>query len=174
MKKLNEEKIYDNLKQPEKAKLLFQIINNQDTNTFNKILSSGEQKMWSVRNHEARLSLDNMVILAMTWGIAYWQNQSRIGGNVALLQSKDEARAIEAQRNFKEHVIANEAYLIVLDRLENDYGLSKLSISKLANVSPEFTASKDFAEIMPNDTDLLEQAVTTLYDQYSQMFNTEG
>lgn len=172
MKKLNEIKIYDNLNQIEKARLLFKAMKTQDGNTFDKLLSSGDQQRWVVRNHEARIFLDNMVILALSWGVAYWKNQSSIGGNVALTQTKDDTRANEALINFKEHLILNEAYLILLDRLENDYGLSKQSILTLANVSPETSASKEFAEIMPNDTDLLEHAVTALYEQYSQMLDT--
>ncbi len=173
LKKLNETKIYDNLEQVEKARLLFKAIKDQDGNTFDKIQSSGEQQRWIVRNHEARLLLDNMVILALSWGIGYWKNQSSMAGSLALTQSKDDTRVIKAQSSFKTDLILNEAYLILLDRLESDYGLSKLSILELANVSLETSASNDFAELIPNDEGLLENTVTTLYEQYSQMLNTD-
>lgn len=172
VKKLNEAKIYDNLEQIEKARLLFKAIKYQDGNTFDKIQSSGEQQRWIVRNHEARLLLDNMVVVALSWGIAYWKNQSSMRGNLALIQCKDDTRATKAQSSFKADLILNEAYLILLDRLEDDYGLSRLSILELAN-APETSASNDFAELIPNDEDLLENTVTTLYEQYSQILNTD-
>ena len=171
-KKLNETKIYDNLEQIEKARLLFKTMKNQDSNTFDKLLNSGERQSWTVRNHEARLFLDSMVQVSLAWGVAYWKNQACMSGSLAGTQSKDNDYAFKALKNFKEYLILNEAYLNLLDRLESDYGLSKLSVLELANVSPETSASNDFAELVPNDKGLLESTITALYEQYIQMLDT--
>jgi len=167
LKKINETKIYDNLEQPEKARLLFKAMKDQNGNTFDKLLNSGESQSWTVRNHEARIFFDSMVHVSLAWGVAYWKNQARMSGSLAVTQSQNEERATKAQGSFKECLILNEAYLIVLDRLEKDYGLLKDIVLVLASVDKNTELSKEFGEIMQDD--MLETAVNTLYEQYEPL-----
>lgn len=172
LKKLNETKIYDNLTQPEKAQLLFKAIPEQDDTTFDKVVSSGESQSWIVRNHEARGLLNTMVDVALCWGVEYWHNQAKMAINLALTQSPKTDKYNEAMQEFKSLLILNESYLLVLDRLEADYGLSKQTVFNLCKVSIDLSPYEDFkSEMLPNSEQLLDDAVNHLYHNFSRVIN---
>jgi len=171
LKKLNETKIYDNLTQPEKAQLLFKAIPEQDGSTFDKVINSGERKSWTVRNHKARQDLENMMLVALCWGVDYWKNQATMGGELAISQSKNIEKADQAMVSFVESLIANHAYILILDKLEVEHGLDKKTVLSLSGVGCKGVTRESFAKVMPNNTKLLEQAEQTLYERYSKTLN---
>ena len=171
-KNLNETKIYDNLKQAEKAKLMFKAMKNEDGNTFDKLISSGESERWIVRNHGAREMLGTLTDVALCWGVEYWRNQALMVGNLALSKSEDNEDQLESLQTFKSLQILNEAYLVTLDRLEADYGLDKETVFNLAKVSPDVSAYGDFkTEIMPDHQELFDSTVDELHSRFSKLIN---
>ena len=172
MKKLNETKIYDNLSQIEKAELMFKAIKNEDGNTFDKLISSGENERWLVRNHGAREILGILIDVALCWGVEYWRNQALMVGNLALSKSEDNEDQLESLQTFKSLQILNEGYLAILDRLEADYGLDKETVFNLSKVNPNVSAYGDFkTEIMPDHQELFGSTVDELYSRFSKLIN---
>ena len=165
-KNLNERKIYAAMSQPEKARLLFQNLTNQDESEFQKIASSGKPQRWIVNNHEARLMADSLVMCALAWGIDYWTNQAQLGGFMAMTQTKDDAKSNEAMKDLKGALILNQAYLAVLNDLE-EKGLLKDVVLKLSGVTEDDNGAENFAEIMPDDLPLLNILTDRLYQKYS-------
>jgi len=60
---------------------------------------------------------------------------------------------------------------LILDKLEVEHGLDKKTVLSLSGVGCEGVTKESFVKVMPNNTELLEQAEQTLYERYSKTLN---
>jgi len=171
-KKINETRIYDNLTQTEKAILMFKELGNKNTNVFDKLLNSGEAESWTVRNHEARMMLDSLGLLSLFWGVEYWKNQTRLGAGYSLVHSKDRKAISESHKVLKECLLKNEALLIFLEQLEDDYGLSKETVLVLAGIDQDAIPIGEGIAVI-DEGEEIETLVNTLYINYSSFLPEE-
>ena len=172
-KKLNETKIYDNLTQIEKAKLMFKAIKSRDDSTFDKLIGSGESQAWIIRNHGSNAMLEILTTVALSWGIAYWKNQSKMIGNLALTRSKECKNPEEALHGFKSLQILNKAYLVALDRLEADYGLDKDTVFNLVQIEDSYSdlIGEIDETVPPREKKLFNDTVDHIYRNHARLID---
>ena len=171
-KKLNETKIYDNLKQIEKAKLMFKAIKSRDGNTFDKLIGSGESQAWIIRNHGANAMLEILTTVSLSWGVSYWKNQAKMIGNLALTRSKECKNPEEVLHTFKASQILSEAYLVALDRLEADYGLDKDTVFNLVKIEDSYSdLIGEIDETAPREKKLFDDTVDHIYRNHARLID---